>query len=142
MSPDVKLFNVNMAETSTAEETEIRDALDKGSDVVDKLAKLFLDYGDPTLSRNKILDYLNKKLLKLTDLDFDEMSTKVAAKIGETQGVNGEKKAKAILQKMKIKDANGDLESFLPGSSVKQGLNEATWRSKYENMVIKVEPKK
>jgi len=144
MNPDASLFNVNMAETSTAEEAELRDALDKSADVVDKLAKLIIDYGDPTISRNKLLDYLNKKLLKLNDLDLESLCTKVASKIGEA-GVNGQKMKAEIERVFRTQKLdNGDLCAFLPGANalIPSPLNEATWRTKYENMVLKVETHK
>jgi len=144
MSPDQKLFSINMAETSTAEEGELRDALDKGADVVDKLAKLIIEYGDPTINRNQLMTYFNTKLLKLNDLDLDKMSTKVGAVV---DSMTPEQK-KAILEskalrekKVPVRDENGDLNSFLPGTSTKATMNEATWKEKYENLVIKVETK-
>jgi len=165
MNPDVKMFEINMAETSTAEEIELREALDKGADVVDKLVKLILEYGDPTIDRNKLLDYFNKKLLKLNDLELDKLSRKIGDKmdgpagnvpmggeVGSTPSAQPEVPAGApaplppleskqkIEEKMPRKnlDASSDLYSFLPGDKFGEAISEAVWRAKYEKLEIKV----
>ena len=148
MNPDVKLFDINMAETSTAEEVELRDALDKGADVVDKLVKLILDYGDPNLNRHKLLDYFNKKILKLNDLELDKMSNKISSKLGEigAEGVppvEGPARESVVEEKRgRNLDVSSDLFSFLPGTATQDLMSQKLWESKYKDLDIKVENKK
>jgi hypothetical protein len=68
MDPDPTLFQVQMAETSTEEEEEMRDSLDKSTDAITK----FMDMIDKAGSFDKVelLNYFNQKILKLSDLDM------------------------------------------------------------------------
>ena len=73
--PDLDLFEVKMAETSTAAEEQLRDSLDKGVDVVDKIM-LMLDGALGDYDKIEALDFLNKKILKLNDFDFEKLMSK------------------------------------------------------------------
>jgi len=73
MSPDANLFEVNMSETSSAEEEELKDALEKGVDVVDKIADMIDKFVGNKIDKIELLDYLNQKILKLNDLDLRSM---------------------------------------------------------------------
>jgi hypothetical protein len=68
MDPDPKLFQVQMAETSTEEEEELRDSLDKSTDAIMK----FMDMIDKAgrFDKVELLNYFNTKMLKLSDLDM------------------------------------------------------------------------
>jgi len=76
IDPDLSLFQVQMAETSTAEEEEIKNALEKGVDVVDKVIDMVEKVIGPDLDKRELLDYLNKKFLKLNDMDLSKMMKK------------------------------------------------------------------
>jgi hypothetical protein len=73
MSPDPHLFDVNMAEISTAEEQELKDALDTGVDVVEKLMDLVTKYAGDNVDKMELLDYFNQRILKLNDINFNEL---------------------------------------------------------------------
>lgn len=77
MDTDLSLFKINMTETSTAEEEELKSALDTGVDVVDKLTDLVIKcIGEVDTDKKALLDYLNKKFLKLNDMDLEKMILK------------------------------------------------------------------
>lgn len=72
MDPDVKMFEVKMNTTSTAEELQLQDALDKGSDTVQKAMDLIKGVLGKKTDMVKLLNYFNKKILKLEDLNLEE----------------------------------------------------------------------
>jgi len=71
MDPDPDFFEVNLAETSSAEEQELRDNLDVGVDIVDKYMNL-VDTMGLRIDKVEFFDYLNQKFLKLNDLDLND----------------------------------------------------------------------
>ena len=83
MNPSTELFQVNMAETSSAEEEELKDALDKGVDIVDKLSDLIVKHAGEDIDKLELIDYLNQKVLKLNDLDLRTMVTRVQESTGK-----------------------------------------------------------
>jgi len=78
MDPDVRLFSVNMNETSTAEEESLRESLDTGIDVVQK-ALTMAEEADPDVDKVELVNYFNQKLLKLEDFDLRDFHLKEAA---------------------------------------------------------------
>lgn len=70
MDPNVSHFQINMPETSSAEEDELKEALEKGTNVVDQLLNIF-DRIDPDGEYDKweLFSYLNDKILRLSDFD-------------------------------------------------------------------------
>ena len=129
MDPDPKLFQVEMSETSTKEEEELKSALDTGVDTVDKLVELILKY-NPDVDKTELFNYMNQKILKLNDLDLNRFKAGVSPE-------SRERLAKEIAKGAKIEsyNANTDLKSFLPVSdSVKwhttQKLWEKNWKGK------------
>ena len=76
IDPDLNLFQVQMAETSTAEEEELKNALDKGVDVVSKLSEYVETMFGPDVNKEELFDYLNKKFLKLNDFDLEKILKK------------------------------------------------------------------
>jgi len=116
MDPDSTLFDVNMSETSTAEEEELKNALDTGTDIVTK----FLDMLDSTgLKINKVgvIDFLNKKILKLGDFDLSQFI------IGDKMTAEA---IKEVAEKAKPAERIYNLD--LKASTV---LNEKEWRANY-----------
>ena len=73
INPDLNLFTIQMAETSTAEEEELKDALDKGVDICTKFTDLLEKMFGMDIDKEKAFDYLNKKFLKLNDFDLTTM---------------------------------------------------------------------
>ena len=71
MNPDLNLFEIHMAETSTAEEEELKDALDKGVDIADKLFEFYAKILGADFDARECAEYINKKFLKLNDADLD-----------------------------------------------------------------------
>lgn len=71
MDPDPRLFEVCMTETSTAEEETIKDTLDTGADVIQKMLDL-AEQCDENVDKVKVFNYLNQKLLKLDDFDLND----------------------------------------------------------------------
>jgi len=118
LNPDPTRYEVNFAEISSAEEEEIKNALDKGVDIVDKILDTFEKAGVKTEEQKlEMLDYLNQKILKLNDLDLKEMAKKVMAATAT------EKKQKP----KKIMPVYSDLYSHVPHVNGKK-LDEATKR--------------
>jgi hypothetical protein len=71
MDPDPALFEVNMSETSTAEEESLRESLDAGVDTVRKMVEMLAD-AVPEIDQRKVITYLNHKILKLEDFDIEQ----------------------------------------------------------------------
>jgi len=75
MDPDPGLFEVQMTETSTAEEEEIKEALDTSVDVAGKFMEMFDNIAEKTgkkFDKIKIFEYLNTKLFKLSDFNLND----------------------------------------------------------------------
>jgi hypothetical protein len=72
MDTDNKMFEVKMNTTSTAEELQIQDALDKSSDTVQKAMDMIKGVLGKKTDMVKLLNYFNKKLLKLDDLNLED----------------------------------------------------------------------
>jgi hypothetical protein len=71
MDPDPRLFDVCMTETSTAEEETIKETLDTGVDVIQKMMDA-AEAADENVDKVKIFNYLNQKILKLDDFDLND----------------------------------------------------------------------
>jgi len=69
MDPDPRLFEICMSETSTAEEETIKDTLNTGIDVIQKMIDTAVDC-DENVDKVEIFNYLNQKILKLEDFDL------------------------------------------------------------------------
>jgi len=71
MDPDESLFQINMAETSSAEEESLRESLDTGVDTIQKFMDMLSEFV-PNLDRVEVFNYLNQKILKLEDFDVKD----------------------------------------------------------------------
>ena len=71
--PDPRLFKINMGATSTAEEDQVRLSLDLGLDAIDKIMTisdtLVTPESDFEVDKVGLLNYFNRKILKLGDFD-------------------------------------------------------------------------
>ena len=76
MDPDLKLFTVHMSETSTAEEESLRETLDSGIDIIDRMFdlvdKAVGETGDKEVDKVELLNFLNQKFVKLGDFDIND----------------------------------------------------------------------
>jgi hypothetical protein len=77
MDPDPALFEVNMSETSTAEEEVIKGTFETGVTIIDQVIDI-LDKVDPGLDKNKVFDYMNKKILKLEGFDLANFKKQIS----------------------------------------------------------------
>ena len=144
IDPDLKLFQIHMAETSTAEEKEMVDSLDKSVDVAGKLFDFYEKALGPDMDKKEILDYVNRKFLKLNDADMEkfirkgnsEAFTKPLADIGKE-----EPKLETETEANPFKESAGDLKAALPKITKEGKLNETTdWDQKWKNKKVKIRP--
>ena len=71
MDPDPNLFDINLSETSTAEDEELKKALDTGVDIIGKYMDMF-DTFNKNFDKSELFNYMNQKILKLNDLDLKD----------------------------------------------------------------------
>ncbi len=137
MDPDPKLFQVQMAETSTEEEEEMRDSLDKSTDAIMK----FMDMIDKAGKFDKVelLNYFNTKMLKLSDLDMKKYLLPGGANV--PAGNMKEKVEEAVEEVRTRRAIASDLYAALPiekknGTGVFQ-LKEQ-WDKEYGTRKVKI----
>lgn len=78
MIPDIKSFEVQMSETSAAEEEEIVDSLTKSMDIADKVYEFILKVTGEQVNKLELYKALNNKFIKLSDIDIDKLISKVS----------------------------------------------------------------
>ena len=139
MNPDTSLFSVHMAETSAAEEEEVRAAADAGVETVDKVSDVITKMLGDDVDNEKLLNFLNTKFLKFKDLDLNSLK-----KSDVKEAIDKKKFKKPIKEKIHRKtilDHNTDLRALLPDKEymglAKGNLNE-TWDTEYKGMKVKV----
>jgi len=156
LDPDPSLFEVHMPETSSAEEEELKDALNTGVDIVDKLSDLVVKLlGDGT-NKVELLNYLNQKVLKLDDFDAGKFMGVVSSKL-ESLNLSEQQKEEV---KSELRDSlsegldrggskqfrNSDLMTFLPMESGyapgwRQVYSQEAWNKLYSGVKVKEELK-
>ena len=114
MSADLSMFDVNMADTSTAEEEEIKDALDKGVDITEKMFDLMEKAVGSDLNKIELLDYLNQKILKLNDIELHKLLKSDSEMAKTLESRLNERKGKIEKTRKKVWKQNTDLSSFTP----------------------------
>jgi hypothetical protein len=108
LDPDPRLFEVNMTETSTAEEESIKNTLDTGIDVIVKFMEA-AEATDPNVDKKAIFTYLNQKILKLEDFDINDfLMTKGAEPLPMVE------EAKKVVEDIYVPVGHTDLMAFLP----------------------------
>lgn len=126
-NPDPTRFDIQLAEISTAEEEEIKDALDKGVDIADKLIDMLIKTcGDSNIDRLETLDYINQKILKLNDLDLEKIVLK-AGGANNAAFMESVKRIKALHEAKKPKRfylGGSDLYTYLPSQHTATQENE------------------
>jgi hypothetical protein len=157
-SPDLKLFEIKMAETSTAAEEEIRNSLDKGVDVSKKIIELIKDVLGDSTDAIEIIEYLNHKILKLNDFEIRKMIKKVEKevgplttpdvnpfeKIGDENNAPNESKEKIGWKKRSLFESISDTKAALPNLKKEKDasiLTNENWQKTYGavTLVEKVE---
>jgi hypothetical protein len=74
MNTDPTSFDVHLAEISSAEEEELKNAMASGIDTVDKFSDFIIKMvGEQNVDSVEFLEYLNQKFLKLDDLDLETL---------------------------------------------------------------------
>jgi hypothetical protein len=114
MSADLSMFDVNMADTSTAEEEEIKDALDKGVDITEKMFDLMDKAIGADLNKVELLDYLNQKILKLNDIELHKLLKSDSEMAKTLESRLNERKGKIEKTRKKVWQQSTDLRSFTP----------------------------
>jgi hypothetical protein len=110
INPDLNLFKIRMSETSTAEEKEIVDSLSTSTDVAQKVFQLYDDAIGVDLDKKALLDILNQKILKLTDVELEKLLLK-----GNKDAFKGKTEEPLPNEPNPFKEsASMDLKSALP----------------------------
>ncbi|MHA1883056.1 MAG: portal protein [Candidatus Thorarchaeota archaeon] len=115
MDPDPRLFEVNMSETSTAEEESLKESLESGVDIVQKILDVLDKVAGPEgeeIDRVEVINYLNRKILKLEDFDVDNFLK--SKKLGESKKLKEEKERKTLKEKRLGPFFDLDTTSYLP----------------------------
>lgn len=122
--PNERLFNVHMTETSTAEEEELKDALKTSTEVVDSIVSIIEKAaGDKyTVDMKALFDYLNNKVIKLSDFDINKFMTLAVKDVGEFAKPNPEGGAETGegLPEMPVEGLPPESRSRRGGSSVNE----------------------
>ena len=132
MDPDPSQFQVNMSETSTAEEDQIRESLDTSVDVVAKVVDTFVQVFGDEFDKAKLLDYLNKKILKLGDLDINDLLSNVSESVDKKDELK--QALTEVITRPKAKrllPCVADLKAHLP---FKESLKE--WKEIYGKCMV------
>jgi len=160
MDPDPRLFDIQMGENSTAEEKILKEALDTSTDIVRKFMDI-VDNLDITVDKIKLLEYLNKKVLKLNDFDLKSFIKIVTPELkGEgiipEEGLSPELPIRPIeteAPEFNVPETEGEAPividsirkefySYLPMSktidSALNNLNESAWNEQYGNKKVKI----
>jgi len=121
MDPDPSLFEVNMSETSTAEEEVIVRTFETGVDIIDRVIDL-VQKVDPSADPKEIFNYMNKKILKLEGFDLDSFQKTSDIAIRRESKTDG---GIVVPDYVRYPITNKDLVSYLPlaSTSVNEGGN-------------------
>lgn len=142
MDPDPNLFQVNMSETSTAEEESLKASLEGGVDIVDKMIATYKEVvGEDRLDTIKLANYLNQKILKLEDFDMEQFTKSPSAV------VEGKEEKE---EKPKLADPvfNLDITTYLPVAITEENKknfnswlalerHQGTWQKKFGETYVK-----
>jgi len=115
MDPDPRLFDVNMSETSTAEEESLKQSLESGIDIVQKVIDVLDNVTGSEgeeIDKIEVINYLNRKILKLEDFDIDDF-----LKSRKVHGVGGLGESKASKSKKEMRSGpffDLDVTSYVP----------------------------
>lgn len=155
MDPDPRLFEIQMGENSTAEEQLLKDALETSTDVVEKFMSMVDNLG-VEVDKIAVMDYLNRKVLKLNDFDlrkFIKTPSPVASEERAPlnmedldipiEGAEEEPEAPEAESPIVVDHIKREFYSYLPlnenmTSSVLSSMNESEWKTKYQDKSVKI----
>lgn len=161
LDPDPQLFDVCMSESSTAEEESLKESLDGGVDIIDRMIDM-VDKVDPEIDKVDVANYLSKKILKLEDFDLRSFK-KVKETIGDVVHESQSKPRQSsealrdnnksgVEEPVKVITAgassfNLDLVSYLPinesktsGNTIINEMREFNWKEQWSTSKVKEEP--
>lgn len=160
INPDIKLFEIHLASTSSAEEEELATTLDKNADAVTKLTELMSEQIGVDFDKKKWFEYVNQKFLKLNDFEIDDYILKgnpaafkpglnpdeqLTAPPAETTPATNpfkESKKKNSESVFLNSDIKADLPKIIPAQMndkkevVKPAV--ALWESKFKGLKVKI----
>jgi hypothetical protein len=133
MDPDPRLFDVNMSESSTAEEKNIRESLNEGVDVIDRMIEIAeRAIGEGETDFVSLVNYLNQKILKLDDFNLEDYRVSKAL-VSERESVQPRP-----IELIRVNDM--DLLSFLPTTNhmveIMESRGSNTWDDSYREVTI------
>lgn len=135
MNPSTNQFAVRMNEVSTAEESEIRETLEKGSGIVSDMIDLAEKaMGEGNVDKIKLLNYLNQKVLTLEDFDADDFKLPEVVKTKEAP-------KRPRLHDSQIVLVGSDVKAPLPEIQNRQAINES-WTKSFGDEKITIVPGK
>ena len=156
LNPDLNMFEIKMADISTIEELEAQKSLGEAADTVDRVTELIFKHTGQRIDKLELLDYFNKKLLKLEDLDLRKM-IKAAKDLGPHKSVTPEEISNEVptdenpFREAKEEDAyvgiskiyeNSDLKAELPLDLEEGRRCNKLWESKYKGVMVNIEENK
>lgn len=123
---DPTRFDIAFGTISTAEEEELKNALETGVKIVGDVMQMVINaFGDDNVKKGELLDMLNQKVLKLDDVDFmNYVKNPNAPAI--VQPVNDSVKHKTYgrdVPKVAVCESQ-DLYSYLPTQQVSDTIRE------------------
>jgi hypothetical protein len=139
--PDPSLFQVNMPETSTAEEQELVEILNNSVDALDKFMNMLNQIEGVEFDKQGVLSYLSNKLLKIGDFHIDDYVLQGAEQLTESKRdmihLALEVVAKKVLEPKQYNlnklSHNGDLRCFSGMERERQ-----LWESNYAGKKVTV----
>ena len=140
MNPDPRLFQIHMAETSSAEEEELKTALDKGIDIADKFVTYVEKcFGEDSVDKEELFNWINHKILKLTDFDLKIVKPDILKKL-ESKGIIKEGAIQLAEERKKMQYEwsirSTDLRAALPKLD-KGKLVESEWEAEFKTKDVK-----
>jgi len=161
MDPDPDLFDVEMSETSTAEEAKLKESLQTSVDTISSFVDM-CDAIDPRINKLEVADYLTKKFLKLDDfslldyVNYDKDVLPENTKIGvhkiltdvteQLLKAAGKESTRSEVEEITgtlaplRSDLSGDLTGALPIAGpriLKKGIiSESMWNEKYKEVTV------
>jgi hypothetical protein len=130
MNPSTSLFTLKMNETSTAEEESIRESLDSSTNIITNFMSMLDAAKIKDLNRADMIDYLTKKLLRLSDFDLhDYINT----------NIKEDKKIESRVPNKRRAACNLDFKAALPELDENSKSMNETW--KYSGKKVEVKEK-
>lgn len=123
MDPSPISFDVHLAEISSAEEEELKNAISTGVDVVGKFTDYIINtVGEKNVDALEMLDYVNRKFLKLDDFEISKIIRKDVnadpTKLDKDAIKDAVIRSIAERRKARVTIENTDLLSYLPNNTM------------------------